>query len=68
MEFLNKYILITVFSPLLSALIVGLTCRVINNKLAHVITTGMVLISAIFSLKILYIYSFENAKTFETTS
>ena len=67
MESLNKYILITVFSPLISSLFVGLTCRIINNKLAHVITTSMVFLSTVLSFKILYMYSFENANEFETT-
>lgn len=67
MEFLNKYILIIIFTPLVSSMFVGLTCRVINNKLAHTITTFSVFLSTLFSIKILYLYIFQNASTFEHT-
>lgn len=67
MEFLNTYILIIVFSPLISSLVVGLNCRIINNNLAHFITTFMVFISTLLSIKVLYMYSFQNIKDFEVT-
>lgn len=67
MDILNKYILIIVFGPLLSSLFVGLTCRVINNSIAHTITTGMVLISTLLSIKVLYIFSFSEIREFEKT-
>ncbi len=67
MEFLNTYILIIVFSPLFSSLVVGLNCRIINNKFAHFITIFMMFVSSILSLKVLYMYSFQNIQIFETT-
>lgn len=67
MDILNKYILIIVFSPLISSLFVGLNCRIISNKLAHIITTGMVLISTLFSIKVLYLLSCSEIKEFENT-
>ncbi len=65
MEYIYLYVLIIVFSPLISSLIVGLTCRVISNQLSHVITTFSIFISMVFSVKILYMYSFQNADIFE---
>ncbi len=59
------YILIIVFSPLFSASVVGLTCRIINNSIAHYLTSFMVFISLIFSLKLLYMFSFKGLTTFE---
>ncbi len=67
MASLNKYILILVFAPLFSSILVGLTCRIINNKIAHSITTGSVFISLIFSIKILYIFLNSNNLIFEKT-
>lgn len=67
MEFLNIYILIIVFSPLVSSIFVGIFCRLINNNLAHLITTCMVFISTLISIKILYMYSIEHMSTFEHT-
>jgi len=64
---LNVYILIIVFFPLVGSLIVGFTCRVVSNRFSHTITTGMLLVSAIFSFKVLYMYSFESYLPFEKT-
>ncbi|TSA58656.1 MAG: NADH-quinone oxidoreductase subunit L, partial [Sediminibacterium sp.] len=59
------YILIVVFSPLFSAAIIGLTCRIISNSVAHYFTTCMVFVSFLFSLKLLYMFSFKDVTTFE---
>ncbi|HIH2763346.1 MAG TPA: NADH-quinone oxidoreductase subunit L [Candidatus Azoamicus sp.] len=67
MESLKTYILIIIFLPLIGSLLVGLTCRIINNSTAHVITTLSVFISSIFSLKVLYMYTFQNVQVFEET-
>lgn len=67
MEVLKTYILIIIFLPLIGSLIVGTTCRIINNSTAHIITTTSVLISSIFSLKVFYMYTFEHAPVFEET-
>ncbi|HIH2763674.1 MAG TPA: NADH-quinone oxidoreductase subunit L [Candidatus Azoamicus sp.] len=67
MESLKTYILIIIFLPLIGSLIVGTTCRIINNSTAHIITTTSVLISSIFSLKVLYMYTFHNMPIFEET-
>jgi len=64
-DLIKIYILIVVFSPLLSAAIVGLTCRIINNSIAHYLTTFMVFVSFIFSLKLLYMFSFKDLNVFE---
>lgn len=58
MDYIKIYILIIVFSPLIGSLIVGLTCRIIDKNMAHVITIFMMLISTIYSIKVLYIWSF----------
>lgn len=65
MDLIKIYVLIVVFSPLFSAIVVGLTCRIINNSIAHYLTTFMVFISFIFSLKLLYMFSFKSVTTFE---
>ncbi|HFL8819561.1 MAG TPA: NADH-quinone oxidoreductase subunit L [Candidatus Azoamicus sp. OHIO2] len=67
MELIKIYIIIIVFAPLSSSVLVGLTCRTLNNKLAHTITTGMVFISTLFAVKILYMYSFQNIHVSEYT-
>ncbi len=67
MESLKTYILIIIFLPLIGSLIVGTTCRIINNSTAHVITTTSVFISSIFSLKVLYMYTFQSIPVFEET-
>lgn len=67
MDSLKVYILIIVFFPLISSLIVGLTCRIIGNVLAHSITTVMVFISSIFAFKVLYMYAFQNVLPYEET-
>lgn len=67
MESIYIYTLITIFSPLAGSLLVGLNCRIINNSLAHTITSIMVFISAIYSFKILYFYSLENSQVLEKT-
>jgi NADH-quinone oxidoreductase subunit L len=64
-DLIKIYILIVVFSPLFSASVVGLTCRIINNSIAHYLTSFMVFISLIFSLKLLYMFSFKGLTTFE---
>lgn len=65
MDLIKIYILIVVFSPLFSAAVVGLTCRIINNSIAHYLTTFMVFVSFIFSLKLLYMFSFKDLNVFE---
>lgn len=65
MDLIKIYILIVVFCPLISATVVGLTCRIISNSIAHYLTTIMVFISLIFSLKLLYMFSFKNIPVFE---
>lgn len=65
MDLIKIYILIVVFCPLVSACIVGLTCRIINNSFAHYLTTIMVFISFLFSLKLLYMFSFKDFTVFE---
>ena len=67
MEFLKLYILIIVFSPLISSIIVGFSCRIISNALAHSITTTMMFISAIFSLRVLYMFFIGTCLPFEET-
>lgn len=67
MDSLKVYILIIVFFPLISSLIIGLTCRVVSNGLAHSITSVMVFISSIFAFKVLYMYSFQNFLPYEET-
>lgn len=67
MEALKTYILIIIFIPLIGSLIVGTTCRIINNSTAHIITTTSVFISSLFSAKILYMYTFQNMPIFEET-
>ncbi len=67
MDALNTYILIIVFFPLVASLIVGLSCRIISNTLAHYMTTVSVFISTIFSMKVLYMYSIECYLPFEKT-
>ncbi|HIH2762714.1 MAG TPA: NADH-quinone oxidoreductase subunit L [Candidatus Azoamicus sp. MARI] len=67
MESLKAYILIIIFLPLIGSLIVGTTCRIINNSAAHLITTTSVFISSIFSAKVLYMYTFQNMPIFEET-
>ncbi|MDP2762948.1 MAG: NADH-quinone oxidoreductase subunit L, partial [Enterobacteriaceae bacterium] len=67
MEFLKVYILIIVFSPLMASLIVGLSCRIVSNSFSHILTTGMVFISSILSLKVLYWFSLNDSFRFEET-
>ncbi len=67
MDLIKIYILIVVFCPLISASIVGLTCRIISNSFAHYFTTVMVFVSFLFSLKLLYMYSFDGYSSFENT-
>lgn len=67
MDLIKIYVLIVVFSPLFSAAVVGLTCRIISNSIAHYLTSFMVFISLIFSLKLLYMFSFKDISTFEDT-
>lgn len=57
MDYIKIYVLIIILSPLIGSLTVGLTCRIINKKIAHTITIFMMLISTIYSLKILTICS-----------
>jgi len=66
-DLIKIYVLIVVFSPLFSAAVVGLTCRIISNSIAHYLTSFMVFISLIFSLKLLYMFSFKDISTFEDT-
>ncbi|HIH2763937.1 MAG TPA: NADH-quinone oxidoreductase subunit L [Candidatus Azoamicus sp.] len=67
MDLIKIYVLIVVFSPLFSAAVVGLTCRIISNSIAHYLTSFMVFISLVFSLKLLYMFSFKDISTFEDT-
>ena len=67
METLKVYMLIIVFFPLIAALFVGLTSRIISNVLSHTITTVMLFISSLFSMKVLYLYVFNDYTTFEST-
>jgi NADH-quinone oxidoreductase subunit L len=66
-DLIKIYVLIVVFSPLISAAFVGLTCRIIGNSLAHYFTTIMVFVSFLFSLKLLYMYTFKDLSVFEDT-
>ncbi|HIH2763021.1 MAG TPA: NADH-quinone oxidoreductase subunit L [Candidatus Azoamicus sp.] len=65
MDLIKIYVLIIVFSPLFSAAVVGLSCRVISNSIAHYLTSFMVFVSLIFSLKLLYMFSFKDVTLFE---
>lgn len=65
MDLIKIYVLIVVFSPLFSAAVVGLSCRIISNSIAHYLTSFMVFISLIFSLKLLYMFSFKDITSFE---
>lgn len=67
MESLKLYILIVVFFPLISSLIVGLNCRNFSNKFSHIITCLFVFISFVFSSVILYCYTFLGYSDFENT-
>lgn len=57
MEVLKIYVLFIVFLPLIASLIVGLNCRIVSNRFSHIITSGMVFVSSLISLKVLYLYS-----------
>lgn len=65
MDLIKIYILIVVFCPLISASIVGLTCRIVSNSFAHYLTTSMIFVSFIFSVKLLYMFSFKDLSFFE---
>jgi NADH-quinone oxidoreductase subunit L len=62
---LKFYMLIIVFFPLISSIIVGLNCRIISNKLAHYITILFVFISFVLSTKILYLFLFTDIGAIE---